>query len=53
MFEESAVERISCGCYLVWRKEFAHLYPCSETHRTIARMQRQANSHVIVHEVAP
>lgn len=51
MFEENVVEPLSCGCRLVWRGDFLHLYPCSENHRTVARMTRQANSHTIVHEV--
>lgn len=50
--ERPLSEVLSCGCRLVRRGDFAHLYPCSEGHRTTARMTRQANSHVIVHEVA-
>lgn len=49
MFEPS--ETLSCGCVVEWKAERAYVTPCSEEHRTIARMMRKPGSVMVVRPV--
>jgi hypothetical protein len=49
MFDPS--ETLACGCLIVWKSERAYVTPCSEQHRTVARMMRKPGSTLIVLEV--
>lgn len=46
---ETEPKVLSCGCRLTWRGAFAHLYPCSEIHRTTAALARKPGSQIIIH----
>lgn len=44
-------ETLSCGCVIEWRSERAYVTPCTEKHRTVARLMRKPGSQMVVLEV--